>query len=80
MTHQTIIELSNPIDGIAREIGYCMAMFMLLPSALSNPQFIVRQYYTGFIRVVDAVDFIAYGNPAIDGLIPPIPKEWTKNK
>lgn len=81
MTHQTILELSNPLDGFAKHLGYCMAMYLIMPSSLSNPQFIVRIYGSGDVRVVDQNDIKLYGNPFIDGLNPPIPEEWQpKNK
>ncbi len=76
MVMQTMLELSNPFDAYARKIGYCLVMFLIAPSAISNPQWIVRVYGSGDMRVVDSIDLKAYGNPAIDGLVPEIPADW----
>lgn len=75
---QTILEISNPFDAYARNLGYCLVMFMIAPSPLSNPQWIVRVYGSGDMRVVDTIELKAYGNPAIDGLLPDIPEDWKK--
>jgi hypothetical protein len=73
---QTMLELNNPFDAYARGLGYCMVMIVIAPSSLSNPQFIVRVYGSGDIRVVDQNDLKVYGVPFIDGLHPDIPEEW----
>lgn len=79
MSTQVIHEISNPFDAFARELGYCLVMFMVAGSVHSNPQFVVRIYETGFLRTVDQNDLIVYGNPtAGEKLIPDIQKEWVK--
>lgn len=76
MLQQTMLELANPFDAYARELGYCMVMFMIAPGALQNPQFIVRVYGTGEMHVCDMKDLKIYGIPSIDGLVPNIPTDW----
>jgi hypothetical protein len=80
MVIQTVHEIVNPFDAYARELGYCMVMFMIIGSVHSNPQFIVRIYDTGIMRTVDQNDLILYGNPTTgESLTPPIPENWVKN-
>ena len=77
MIIQTIHEIMNPFDGYARKLGYCLVMFMIAGSVTSNPQFLVRIYGSGQIRMVDQNDLIIYGNPMMDEpLVPKIPDEW----
>ena len=77
MIVQTIHEIVNPFDAYARKLGYCMVMFMIAGSPTSNPQFLVRIYGSGLIRMVDQNDLILYGNPMMDEpLTPKIPDEW----
>jgi hypothetical protein len=53
------------------KLGYGMALFMIVGSVHSNPQFIVRFYNTGELRTVDQNDLVVYGNPtAGESLIP----------
>lgn len=78
MVFQTMIELRNPFDAYARQLGHCLVMFMIAGSTSSNPQFTVRIYKTGEIRTVDQNDLIMYGNPGNkdDVFAPDIPKDW----
>lgn len=81
MTHQTILEVSNPFDVYVKELGEAMVKFIILGSTSSNPQYIVRLYGSGFNRVVDMRDIIEYGNPTTgEPLIPSIPIEWNTKK
>ncbi len=75
--NQTILEISNPFDGYARKLGYCLVLFLIAGSVNSNPQFIVRIYHSGDIRTVDQNDIKTYGNPtAGENLVPEIPDDW----
>jgi len=74
-----MLELNNPFDAYAKLLGYCLVLFMIAPSATSNPQFIVKLYGSGDLRVVDMVDLKVYGNPSAgENLIPTIPSDWIK--
>ena len=63
MIVQTVHEILNPFDVEVRELGYGVALFLIVGSIHSNPQFIVRFYHTGEIRTVDQNDLRIYGNP-----------------
>lgn len=77
MIQQTILEISNPFDAYARNLGPCLVMFLIMGSCTSNPQFIVRIYHKGDLRVVDQNDLKVYGNPSAgENLVPDIPKDW----
>lgn len=79
MTHQTILEVSNPFDVYVKELGEAMVKFIILGSTSSNPQYIVRLYGSGNHRVADMRDIKEYGNPtAGEPLTPPIPESWIK--
>lgn len=72
-----MLELANPFDAFAKGLGYCLVMFIIAPSSTSNPQFIVKLYNKGDLRVVDQNDLKVYGNPAAgEDLIPQIPQDW----
>ena len=64
MIVQTVHEILNPFDVDVRELGYGVALFMIVGSIHSNPQFIVRFYHTGELRTVDQNDLRVYGNPS----------------
>lgn len=77
MTQQTILEISNPFDCYAKGLGYSLAIFLFIGSNTSNPQFMVKIYHTGDLRIVDQNDIKVYGNPAAgEKLIPEIPDNW----
>lgn len=80
MITQTLHEIQNPFDAYAKQLGYCLVLFMIAGSNTSNPQFIVKLYHTGDLRVVDMVDLKLYGNPAAgESLVPEIPESWKKD-
>lgn len=60
--YQTMHEIQNPFD-VQTPLGYGVALFVIAGSIHSNPQFIVRLYDTGILRVVDMIDLKVYGNP-----------------
>lgn len=62
MVNQIIHEIQNPFD-VDTPLGYGLALFLIAGSVHSNPQFIVRIYDTGILRVVDMVDIKVFGNP-----------------
>ena len=64
MIVQTVHEILNPFDVDVKELGYGVALFMIVGSIHSNPQFIVRFYHTGELRTVDQNDLRVYGNPS----------------
>lgn len=71
MMIQTVHEILNPFDVEVNKLGYGVALFMIVGSIHSNPQFIVRFYNTGELRTVDQNDLVVYGNPtAGESLIP----------
>lgn len=81
MIVQTIHEIQNPFDVYVKDLGHCLALFLIAGSVASNPQFIVRIYHTGELRTIDQNDMRMYGNPSAgESLIPEIPKEWTNKK
>lgn len=63
MIVQTVHEILNPFDVEVKQLGYGVALFMIVGSIHSNPQFIVRFYNTGQLRTVDQNDLSVYGNP-----------------
>ena len=63
MIVQTVHEILNPFDVEVKQFGYGVALFMIVGSIHSNPQFIVRFYNTGQLRTVDQNDISVYGNP-----------------
>jgi hypothetical protein len=74
---QTIHEIEDKFDAYAKHLGYCLVMFMFAGSPTSNPQFLVKLYHSGDIRMVDQNDLKLYGNPnAGEKLIPDIPEDW----
>lgn len=71
MIVQTVHEILNPFDVEVNKLGYGVALFMIVGSIHSNPQFIVRFYNTGELRTVDQNDLVVYGNPtAGESLVP----------
>lgn len=79
MITQTIHEIVNPFDVYVKELGHCLALFLISGSVTSNPQFIVKIYHTGEIRTIDQNDIRMYGNPSAgEKLIPEIPDNWIK--
>ena len=77
MITQTIHEIHNPFDVYVKELGHCLAMFLISGSVTSNPQFIVKIYHSGELRTVDQNDMRVYGNPSAgEKLVPEIPMEW----
>jgi len=71
MIVQTVHEILNPFDVEVKQLGYAVALFMIVGSIHSNPQFIVRFYNIGQLRTVDQNDLSVYGNPtAGEDLIP----------
>ena len=75
MIVQTIHEIYQ--KDYARKLGYCLVMFMIVGSPTSNPQFLIRIYGSGQLRMVDQNDLLIYGNPMIDQpLNPIIPEDW----
>ena len=64
MIVQTVHEILNPFDVEVKDLGYGVALFMIVGSIHSNPQFIVRFYNTGLLRTVDQNDLQVYGNPS----------------
>jgi hypothetical protein len=80
MMQQTMMELANPFDVIAKAHGRCLVKYIIIGSTSSNPQYILRQYDTGFHRVVDMTEIAEYGNPSAgESLIPKTPEEWQKH-
>jgi hypothetical protein len=69
---QTIHEVLNPFDVVVRELGDAVVLFLFSGSISSNPQFLVRIYKTGELRVVDIRDCLMYGDPGnkFDNFIP----------
>jgi len=63
MIVQTVHEILNPFDVEVKQLGYGVALFMIVGSIHSNPQFIIRFYNTGQLRTVDQNDISVYGNP-----------------
>lgn len=72
MIVQTVHEILNPFDVEVKELGYGVALFMIVGSIHSNPQFIVRLYNTGILRTVDQNDIRVYGNPSTGEPLKPI--------
>lgn len=64
MIVQTVHEILNPFDVEVKDLGHGVALFMIVGSIHSNPQFIVRLYNTGMLRTVDQNDLQVYGNPS----------------
>lgn len=62
MQIQVCHEILNPFD-VETPLGYGVALFLIMGSIHSNPQFIVRFYETGLVRTVDQNDILIYGNP-----------------
>lgn len=77
MINQTIHEIQNPFD-VDTPLGYGVALFLVPGSIHSNPQFIVRLYDTGLVRVVDMLDIKIYGNPTSGEKL--IPKDSFSSK
>ena len=75
MIVQTVHEILNPFDVEVNKLGYGVALFMIVGSIHSNPQFIVRFYNTGELRTVDQNDLVVYGNPTAGE--PLVPKTQT---
>ncbi len=78
-----ILEVNDPLDCYVRELGEASIRFIVWGSLNSNPQFLVRLYGSGEMRVADMTDVRVYGNPGDkrDGkLIPPIPYGWEKQE
>jgi hypothetical protein len=75
MTHQTILEVSNPFDVYVRHKGDGMVKFIILGSTSCNPQYIVRLYGSGNHLVVDMTDLKEYGMPSQE-LDLDIPESW----
>ena len=71
MIVQTVHEILNPFDVDVKELGYGVALFMIVGSIHSNPQFIVRFYHTGELRTVDQNDLRVYGNPSAGETLKP---------
>lgn len=82
MTIQTLLELANPFDAYAKNLGDCLVMFVVAGSSTSNPQFIVRLYSNNDLRTVDQNDLKVYGNPgnSADKFLPEIPNEWKPSR
>lgn len=59
---QLIHEIQDPFD-VETPLGYGVALFLIAGSIHANPQFIVRLYSSGFLRVIDMIDLKVYGNP-----------------
>ena len=72
MIVQTVHEIMNPFDVEVKELGSGVALFMIVGSIHSNPQFIVRFYNTGLLRTVDQNDIQVYGNPTTGEPLSPI--------
>ena len=71
MIVQTVHEILNPFDVEVKKLGYAVALFMIVGSIHSNPQFIVRFYNTGQLRTIDQNDLSVDGNPtAVEDLVP----------
>jgi hypothetical protein len=71
MIVQTVHEILNPFDVEVKQLGYAVALFMIVGSIHSNPQFVVRFYNTGQLRTV-------YGNPTAGEDLIPDPDVVTK--
>ena len=77
MTQQTMLEISNPFDVYVKKLGYGVAMFLFIGSNTCNPNFMVKIYNDGKMRMVDMIDMLVYGNPQYgEDLIPQIPEDW----
>jgi hypothetical protein len=74
---QTMMELSNPFDAYAKQLGRCLVKYIVLGSTSSNPQYIVRLYHSGDHRVIDMTEIKEYGNPSAgESIIPEMPEDW----
>jgi hypothetical protein len=73
-----MLELINPFDAYARQLGECTVLMVIAAGSIhSNPQFLVRIHKNGFLRTVDQNDLQLYGNPtAGQDLVPPKPEGW----
>ena len=80
MIVQTVHEILNPFDVEVKELGYGVALFMIVGSIHSNPQFIVRFYNTGLLRTVDQNDIQVYGNPTTGEPLSPIQEDKKVSK
>lgn len=78
MIVQTVHEILNPFDVEVNKLGYGVALFMIVGSIHSNPQFIIRFYNTGQLRTVDQNDISVYGNPTTGESLIPDPDVVTK--
>ena len=78
MIVHTVHEILNPFDVEVKKLGYAVALFMIVGSIHSNPQFIVRFYNTGQLRTIDQNDLSVYGNPTAGEELTPDPDVVTK--
>jgi hypothetical protein len=62
---QLIHEIADPFD-VNTPLGSGVAMFLIAGSIHANPQFIVRLYESGKLRVVDMLDIEVAANPSWD--------------
>jgi hypothetical protein len=63
MTHNWMLELSDPWDCTVRELGVGCVRVIVWGSINANPQYLVRLYGSGKLVVVDQSDLIIAGNP-----------------
>lgn len=67
---QIIHEIADPFD-VTTPLGPGVAIFLIAGSINANPQFIIRLYETGNLRVVDMVDLKMASNPSWDVITKP---------
>lgn len=74
---QSIHEIKDQFDAYAYKLGYCVVLFLIAGSRHSNPQFLIKLYKTGVLKMVDMNSLITYGDPSWgENLIPHMPQDW----
>jgi hypothetical protein len=77
MTHQTLLELSEPLT-VHTPLGKGTALIVTTPSYLGNSTWYVK-LDNGEIKHFDSNDIRIYGSPTYgESLVPKIPHEWVK--
>lgn len=70
---QLIHEIQDQFD-VDTPLGKGVALFLIAGSIHANPQFIVRLYESGNVRVVDMIDIKVANNPSWDVIQKPNPQ------
>jgi hypothetical protein len=63
MTHNWMLELSDPWDCVVRDLGEGSVRVIVWGSVNANPAYLVRLYGSGRLAVVDQSDLRIAGNP-----------------